>query len=336
MKYPNRYILLSLLISQVTNCFDDHFFRASYFCWEPRFEEQFLTTAFATLGHGKTDTSRNACKQKSNLLDMYNTTIQPISNESPITYSTCGTFKLTELQLYYYQNIIKGFFLRLYFPMRRISVTNIARQTIMHAIPENPCIGDMIACAHIPGYKNTHAGDLYLLGGWTCNYEKTEFLDYIDITGQTGFMFPTSNTVNLDSHPYAVSSGNNGHAGFPIIFDLSAGLYEWITLGTHYDIVWLLNSQKYIENIQVYGKADHFCSGLSCIAGYSFACQRAAHQSNWSMHTLYGLIEFDWASFEHPNLPHIGFFYNHILAGKKIFDTSLVGGYTGVNISWCY
>jgi hypothetical protein len=106
--------------------------------------------------------------------------------------------------------------------------------------------------------------------------------------------------------------------------------------------------------ISGYIKADHCYGGLSFLFGYQFnAAQRAyvwadtkglltpIHSSQpwlqqWHMHTFHFWSEYDFATRRCPSLPRIAIFYNHIISGKRIFNTNMIGGQWGVELCWRY
>lgn len=107
-----------------------------------------------------------------------------------------------------------------------------------------------------------------------------------------------------------------------------------------------------IWDVSTYIKADHFMRGLSFLVGYSFNQQDAfcftannnAYSTSilltdelfkqWRMHTLHALVEYDFTQSPCGVGPRIGLLYNYVIDGKRIFDTSLLGGYVGIDIAW--
>lgn len=113
--------------------------------------------------------------------------------------------------------------------------------------------------------------------------------------------------------------------------------------------------QGTIWNICSYVKADHVAKGFSLWLGYTFSQQDATCLSlelasslnktlinrdeqlqQWSMHVLHCIAEYDFAKTERDWGPRLGFSYNHILAGKRIFLTDMIFGYIGIDINWCF
>lgn len=114
------------------------------------------------------------------------------------------------------------------------------------------------------------------------------------------------------------------------------------TASVHQGTIWEANA---------YVCADHVLCGLSFLAGYSFATQNKWYVSpddtflfpeivvnsdeqfsGWKMHTINLLLDYDFATYDHPWYPHLGFFYNVVIGGQRIFNTNVGGIEFGVNI----
>jgi len=110
-------------------------------------------------------------------------------------------------------------------------------------------------------------------------------------------------------------------------------------------------------NTGFYFKADHVGHGVSVTAAYSFASQQKSHLhlrlhnsseldcsvinsdqmlAGWNMHTLNFLAEYDFAREDSTVGNRIGLFYNLQVAGSRVFNTNVVGGTYGIDISWIY
>lgn len=106
-----------------------------------------------------------------------------------------------------------------------------------------------------------------------------------------------------------------------------------------------------IWEANAYMIADHVLCGLSFLAGYSFATQNKWYVSpedsvlfpenivnsdeqflGWKMHTINLMLDYDFATYDHPWYPHLGFFYNIVIGGERIFNTNVGGIEFGVNI----
>lgn len=110
-----------------------------------------------------------------------------------------------------------------------------------------------------------------------------------------------------------------------------------------------------LVNTGFYLKADHVGHGVSVTAAYSFASQQKnrlkicntsdftssatiinsdSTLAGWNMHTLNFLAEYDFAREDSTVGNRIGLFYNLQVAGKRTFNTNVVGGTYGLDISW--
>lgn len=111
--------------------------------------------------------------------------------------------------------------------------------------------------------------------------------------------------------------------------------------------------QEALGNQYVLGlffKADHFIRGLSLTGGYSYSKQQNStwflldhnksylfhdeRLAGWSMQTFHFVADYDFADFNHQNLPIIGLVYNVPFYGKHIIKTALLGGSITLNIGW--
>jgi hypothetical protein len=104
-----------------------------------------------------------------------------------------------------------------------------------------------------------------------------------------------------------------------------------------------------------YIKGDHVLCGLSFLVGYSFANKNRdviiplntiifdpmlvntdPEFWGWKMHTVNLLLEYDFATYCKPWLPHVGAFFNVIVGGKRIFNTNMVGIEAGFSFALCF
>lgn len=99
-------------------------------------------------------------------------------------------------------------------------------------------------------------------------------------------------------------------------------------------------------------KADHVIFGLSCTLGYQFNLQRPDHWficssqipyefcdqrlQGFTMNTFHLAIEYDFSHDDNPHAPIIGLIYNKPTGGKRCFLPSMLGGFLGFHLSWCY
>ncbi len=108
-----------------------------------------------------------------------------------------------------------------------------------------------------------------------------------------------------------------------------------------------------LVNAGLYLKADHFAHGLSFTTAYSFAQQwRDRIQpkncdafdttilnsdsifAGWNMHTINFVAEYDFTKEDSKVGNRIGLFYNLQVAGKRTWNTNIVGGSYGIDIGW--
>lgn len=312
-----------------------HFWRGTNFLtefYEPRLAWPGLTSWQVTLGFGTTESGRNADGHSIPLIGLFDPSL---SNDPSFDHAR---FHINEANLCVSKNFNKGFFAQAHIPIRKLTFTHV------------PALGDLL------GQHTTRSfGDLSLLGGWTINYEDTQDLDYIDATFRAGGLFPTG-TKRKPIYIIDISNGYNNHYAIPLSFDLALGLFDWITVGTHlgampffkraleYELVYPNPGTIYEAN--AYFKADHMLLGLSFLFDYSYAHQTGPSKdiillandpqfNSWTMHTLNFLISYDFATYEQPYLPEVGFFYNLIVGGKRIFNTDMAGLTCGLMLD-CY
>ena len=401
----------ALVYMSVFSMDNSHFYRASYFNGEPRFAKNGLFSGDITIGGGKTCTARNNCGKKIPLLDLYgpqklqflgenvpsldeNNNLDALlialmnNPKSPdfATLSVGGHFHIVEQNISLYQNFCHGFFVHAYLPFRELTLNTIK----IHDCTSQPTAAwrnflqnfDAILARYnlrIKSFSKQGMGDLSLLAGWTINHEETEYLDFVDVSLQTGILVPTGKKKSR-KNILDIPLGYNGHYALPLIIDASLGLYEWLTLGAHGDCLIFFNrnacnhiktsnqtngfiklataptrvSSGTLSNFGLYVKADHFMSGASLLIGYNYSrknrdtlapltsginwcyAQSDATLRGWRMHTLNLIAEYDFATETHPAAPRIGFIYNGVLAGKRVFTTSIFGGYLGLDFAWCF
>jgi hypothetical protein len=307
--------------------------------YEPRLAKAGLFSFDATLGFGKTHEGRNGCDEKTELLNIYglqnmqalgtsvpgkNLTnpgdvammqldlLPSVDNFGQLMYR--GKFELLEANFCATQNLSCGLFLQGHIPYRDMKIKNICFcdksptdcqtgpnaetpqwQTFLSLLPT--ILTEFNVCAD--EIKHTGPGDLTLILGWTNNYEETQELDYVDTTFRIGILIPTGKKKNED-WAFDIANGYNGHFGVPLYFDFAVGMYEWLTLGTHFDAIIFASKEKCIRmktdlaqngfikltkgaarvtpgvifELNGYLKADHIVGGLSLFTGYSFAMQR--------------------------------------------------------------
>lgn len=343
MKHNNRFLIgIALLIVICTIDAQDtvHRYHAPAFFGEPRIERDRLCSIDVQIGGGHTKESRNSHGKLVPLFDIFGTTniqnlglsvSQDATRPAEILlknlaslpqrdlfghFSISGAFEYTEATIALCQNIIHGFFMRFFLPIRKFNIDNIQYIDLSpqddifpnrntpdwQAVVQN--LDTILSNYQLTGdpVQTKGIGDLTLGIGWTHNYQETKHLDFIDITLHTGILIPTGKKNNPDAI-FSIPLGYNGNLGFPFGLELAFGAYEWLTLGcfvqgigfvsrksqtrlfTHHRDQGMIALYKDRASIQhgtiwqtgYYIKADHFSRGLSVTGGYSFSCQRAAH-----------------------------------------------------------
>lgn len=110
-----------------------------------------------------------------------------------------------------------------------------------------------------------------------------------------------------------------------------------------------------IWDISAYTKADHIFRGLSLLVGYCFTLKESdcvnpknstlfnqvivnsdQRFKSWQMHVIHWFLEYDFAHEPKDLGPRIGFFYNWIVGGKRIYDTSMAVASLGIDVEWCF
>lgn len=311
-----------------------HFWRGTNFLadfYEPRLAWPWLTTGSITLGFGTTETGRNEYGHSVPIIGLFDPGL--IDNPS---YDHIR-FHIIEANLSVSQNFERGFFAQAHIPIRKLSFTHL------------PALGNLLG-------ENSQRdfGDLSILGGWTINYEDTQELDYIDATVRAGLLFPTG-AKRKPIYLVSISNGYNGHYAFPLSLDVAIGFFDWITVGAHGGVMPFIKRWAEYERIYPspgtiweangYFKADHMLLGFSFLFDYSYAHQSKHHTAplhadpqynSWTMHTLQFLVSYDFATYAQPHLPEIGFFYNLVVGGKRIFNTDMTGLSYGITFDTCF
>ena len=390
---------------------DMQFFRAQSFFTEPRLERPWLTSLAIEVTAGSTSTSRAANGEKVPLFDLYGThraqTIGlgiPLDPNNPrekalidlaqlpkrdnfATFSLTGRFAVTEALFSLWQNFSHGFFMHIFLPVRKLHIytpqfNNLSPTDTLFPNNTTPEWRTFLLFFNAilrqygiqtTKFKKTGTGDLYGLCGFTFNYEKTEMLDFIDITFESGVVFPTASAQNVNQI-FPLPFGHN-HWGFPLSLTAALGAFEWLTLGLHTQVqifssrlqkvriqtdstqhgLIKLSKQSAVVNkgtqytAGIYAKADHVIRGLSFALGYNFAHEQATTlrgtfdtriaNSNdmrkpWTMHTIHVSAEYDFTKEYHRYGPHIGIIFNRIVSGKRILNTPMTGGTIGLDIAW--
>ena len=224
--------------------------------------------------------------------------------------SFSGKFSIREIIFSYIQNFSHGIFTQIYFPIRKLKIKSIKYCDLSpndHIFPDihHPYWQEFLNNfeqilndynLNINDFCQHGIGDTSFEIGWTKNYEETEYIDFIDITIKSGIIAPTGKKKDEDK-VFSLPLGYNGHVGIPVSLDLATGLYEWLTIGGHFDIIWFARKNKDMRiktakeqsgfiklaktctnikkgtlyNLGFYLEADHIAGGLSLLIGYTFS-----------------------------------------------------------------
>src|SRR5690606_32943946 len=154
-----------------------HFYRATNLFSEPRIEHNYLTSFDATLASGSTTKSRNSNHTTVPLLDLYGINSIPI-NQISIPFSIDGSFNIIETNLFYTQNLAKGFLLLFHLPIRNMQINHLS---FINYNNEAQLTFEAFIKQLLSNYGiNTNAsnekgfGDFSTLIGWTHNYQNTK------------------------------------------------------------------------------------------------------------------------------------------------------------------
>jgi len=410
-------IVSLVLVIDMYTIDNPHFYRANFFWGEPRFEKSWLTTFDISLAGGSTTKARNNKGQITPLLTIYGlqnmrvlaTNVHNLNSANPLENILIqlaqtparenfgkleyhGQFSTIESTLNLYQNIVNGFFLQAYLPIRYLRIGNV------NFVDQSP-IDDIFPNAQTPVWvdflqnfdavlsqfqlkvrstSEASIGDFSLLAGWARNYEETCYIDYIDVDAKIGVLFPTAKKRNEDE-VFSLPVGYNGHYGVPLKFNCSLGYWEWLTAGLHIGALFLIEKNQIIRmktaaeqngffdllkgnakidpgtlwEVSGYLKADHFAKGLSCLVGYTFTrkdrdcinpfdtiefdpliVNSDQRFFSWNMHVIHFMAEYDFTKKSSDLGPRLGFFYNLIVGGKRIFNTGITNSYVGIDCSW--
>lgn len=110
-----------------------------------------------------------------------------------------------------------------------------------------------------------------------------------------------------------------------------------------------------VWRVGTYVKADHFFNGLSLLLGFSYEQQNRTRLlpcdtklfnpdfvnddeqlKKWDRSIAHLLAEYDFTCEGSFAGPRIGFFFDKQMTGKRVYNISTLGGYLGLDISWCY
>lgn len=259
-----------------------HFWRATRFFGEPRYEEAWLSSIDISTAGGSTSSSRNTCGKTTALLNLYgphnfqkigegvpnkdpnnlldtiviNLAAQPSSgNFGRMIYD--GTYSIVDTTCMLTQNFFHGFFAQIQIPIRSMELSCIKRCDLSSIGGQHPnqtnvwwqaflTNFDAILkryCLEVSSFNRTSLGDTAVIIGWTKNHEETEVLDFIDLTVKTGILAPTGHIKDIHN-PFDLATGYDGHWGVPVVFNTAFGLYEWLNIGAHLSALMFLDKKQ--------------------------------------------------------------------------------------------
>ncbi len=322
--YRYRYLSLALCLLSIAPTYGfnrSFFYRTSAFWDEPRFVKPWLSTQDIQLLGGSNHRGRNGTGKRSNLTSIYGSeNIVALNNASPgmplelpsnperICFKAVAD--VFEADFNWYQNFTCGFFTQFHFPMViiRICPSGFVED---HVCCERPCKHYTPAWELPVNLLNPFleqfdlsvrrtdkaaASDSTLFLGWSYTYEDTCYIDFIDTTIKTGVLFPTGRKADVNDI-FSIPYGYNGHWGFPLSWDISLGMYDWLTFGYHADAVFFLRRKQCIRmrtpeeastglivlgkgqatvkhgivwRMGTYIKADHFYNGASILLAFAY------------------------------------------------------------------
>ena len=327
-------IALSILCFHSISAIDNHFYRSSYFWGEPRFEKPWLTSLDFSIGGANTRTGRNSDGNKTPLLNILGphnmqqlgSNVPGIDPANPLDQilinlenlpsrenfghlEFTGRFRMVEARFNAYQNLVNGFFLQTYLPLRKLSITEIQCTDLSpdDTIEPNKNTPEWQAFLtnfsaimqrwklSLSGANRFGVGDVVVFAGWARNYEDTCVFDFIDVDAKIGILFPTGQKRN-SNQPFDLPLGHNGFYGTPLCFNCSIGALDWLTVGFHSEALFFFErtqklrlktnieqngfiklacgdveiDQGTIWQVGLYTKADHFYKGLSLLFAYAF------------------------------------------------------------------
>ena len=334
-------VVVCLLTNTLLHAFTTHhFYRASYFWQEPRFDRDKLKTIEVSLAGGCTHSARNSIGHKTSAGNIY----------SKNSLCACPSIiELFEAHFTATQNLTSGFFLQEFIPVKQLRVYTLTNPLVIATACDS-----MLSLSR----KDTAVGDSAFLFGWSHTCQQTLDYDFLDVSIQTGILLPTAPVITRTCAVSCFPLGYNGHLGIPFVADGCIGIYDWLTLGAHADVLVFFKQKECfssstsnmlkkewvkpgtIVSLGSYVKADHIIWGASCVLGLSYAHKthdkscvtKHKELSSWYRTTLHFLAEYDFTHYcsSLEIGPRLAFIYNKSLTGKRVFQTSMTGAYVGL------
>ena len=351
-QYAKKHSVISLLVLfGITSAYDNtHFYRANNLFFEPRLERDYLTTFDTFFQGGSTSCGRNACHDTVPLFDIWGTSdmhelaigvpCKDLSNPLDViiqqlslipsrcitsqdacektfefaNFSISGEFEIFEFYLSIIQNIKHGFFFHLYFPIRKLKISDTCFKDISPEDDTCPNVDTPIWKIFKNNFQKilarwdlstepvngTNIGDISFVLGWTHSYKRTQVIDFVDATIRLGVLVPSAPLANPDQI-FSLPFGYDGHTAAIIDGQFAFGAFDWLSLGAYFDVLVFGSKTKCLrlktglhqsgiiklakDEVSVskgplwqvggYIKADHFARGLSFLFGYSFSSKNS-------------------------------------------------------------
>ena len=328
------YILVALVTSAVSHPRDiSNFYYARIFPGEPRFEKPWLAEGFIRLMGSSSDHGYDIDGKQQPLFDIFgkhnprtwaheipdldpaNNSIDQLlsdisnldSRQAP-NLTADGELQVIQVDMQYTQNFDHGIFATVHMPIRDIDISKV-RVTPTDASNNGTYtqfLEQFDTILHRFGYQQrsqeqSDLGDISLSIGYTCNYENTEAIDFIDTTIQAGVLTPSGKKVDPRT-VFDVPHGFNERTGFMLHYTNAFGIYDWLTFGWYAHAIifapivmkqrihttrdgsgWIAPrsvnlhiSDGHLWNVGMYTKADHFVQGFSILFGYSYDRKEAS------------------------------------------------------------
>lgn len=328
--------LLTLSIAPIIKANRLTYYRTPNWVSEPRLTNPYLSSASLYIGAGDTRLGYNQHGQEVGLLNRFGEeNFRAIAQGVPSSILNqnnnhilddlailsepdfgkikfTGDFKFTEFNLKLIQNWKYGFYTELNVPFRKFTLNNLnyldqsnldqigsANATDWRNLTNNLIANLKKYDITIDNSNFSTVGDLTLELGWTESHTNTRYLDYWDTEIKIGVIIPTARH-NCYHCPLLINPGYDGATGFPLSFNIAAGAYEWLTIGTQITgilfpehtkimgiktdlnqtgLIRLASSTVNLEPGNIWGfatylKADHLAWGFSAALGYQFSKQQ--------------------------------------------------------------
>lgn len=307
------------------------FYRSTLFSGEPRLQRKYLHTIALNFLGGASHCARNCAQRKVPLLDIYGVQnmrdialgVQHLNNANAgdaqllqlpsLSNDPCfgrlswhGCLNIFEVNFDAICNFENGFFIRWYSPLRKVSLEGIRYKDLSSVadqqIPEwNNFLRSLTSILNqhtlsLEPVERSGFDTLTFFLGLTKNYNNTTHLDYIDATAMAGILVPTGQQANKH-RVFDIPLGYNNYYGIRLWGDLSLGIFDWLTIGTHADIICFLpewrrmtiktapSQQGFIKlatatakrfphpllTANAFIKADHIIHSFSLFFAYSYA-----------------------------------------------------------------